>query len=185
MQKNFIIPLFRYFSRFVPLSVLSETFIQPARSQLPGYPMIQADVLADPSPSRILAIEKFVFSINLNFVSERIKNSRGFILFVEYGQMAVDFTKPNGIEQQIAVYVVHNFSDTNNDNVNETILMDQALDILMQILSQMQLDQGEIDFCADMELLRQPVEIQVVDPVIFFGCGGWCATFTNSQTLFL
>jgi len=187
MNEDFIIKLYRYFSRFVPVPVLKETMVQPDRSRLPGYSEIQSEVLLEPADPtlyvRIPFIEKFVLSINEKFVSERIKNSKGFILFVEYGNFSADFLQVNGVQENIAVTVAHNFSDANNDNLNEVLLMNRCLDILLLIIRQMLLDQGQIDFCSTIDLITMPVDIQVVDPATFYGCGGWCAMFKNSTTV--
>ena len=184
MNEDLIIKLLRYFSRFVPTEVLKETMIQPERSRLPGYSEIQAEILAEPVwDIRIPEIEKFVLSINEKFVSERIKNSKGFILFVEYGNFSADFLRANGVKESIAVIVAHNFSDTNNDNLNEVVLMNRCLEILLSIIRQMIADQGQLDFCSSIDLITMPVDIQVVDPVMFYGCGGWCAMFQNSTTI--
>ena len=184
MNEDLIIKLFRYFSRFVPLKVLKEIMIQPEHSRLSGYSEINAEILADLEPEvRIPEIEKFVFSSNEKFVSERIKNSKGIILFVEYGNIAANFKIANGVKESIFVTVAHNFSNTNNDNLNEVILMNRCLDILMSILQQMIADEGQLDFCLSIELITMPVDIQVVDPSVFYGCGGWAAIFQNSTTL--
>jgi hypothetical protein len=146
MSEDFIIKLFRYFSRFVPAGVLREIMIQPDGSRFPGYSEIEAEVLADPADPtlnvRIPDIEKFMLSINENFVSERIKNAKGYILFVEYGKISADFDRANGVKESIAVTVAHNFSDANHDNLNEVLLMNRCLGILMLILRQMSADQG-------------------------------------------
>jgi len=183
MNEDLIIKLFRYFSRFAPLGVLKEMMIQPDRSQMQGYAEIQAEALSNPSPVRIPDIEKFIFSINEKFVSERIKNSKGIILFVEYGNIIADFRQANGVKQSLAVTVAHNFSDANNDNLNEVVLMNRCLDILLSILQQMFADMGQLDFCPSDELITVPIDIQVVDPATFYGCGGWCAMFQNAATI--
>ena len=189
MNEDLIIKLFRYFSRFVPVAVLKEIMIQPTGSRLTGYPEIQAEILADTSDPtqniRIPFIEKFVFSINEKFVSERIKNSNGFVLFVEYGNINANFLKSNGVNESIAITVAHNFSDANNDNLNEVLLMNRCLEIFLVIIRQMLADMSQIDFCASLELITKPVEIQPVDPSHFYGCGGWCAMFQNSFTIVL
>jgi len=183
MNEDLIIKLFRYFSRFVPVNVLKEFMIQPERSQLAGYSETKSEILIDTQSMRIPDIEKFVLSINEKFVSEKIKNSKGFILFVEYGNISADFQKAKGVKQSLAVTVARNFSDTNNDNLNEALLMNRCLEILMLIIRQMLSEIGMIEFCPSIEMITMPVDIQVVDPVSFYGCGGWCAMFQNSQTI--
>jgi len=186
MNEDLIINLFRYFSRFIPIEVLKEIMIQPEHSKFPGYFEIQAEILKNSASLqnvRIPQIEKFIFSINEKFVSERIRNSKGIILFVEYGNISADLKRANGIKQSIAVTVAHNFSDTNNDNLNEVVLMNRCLNILLRIIQQMFTDMGQLDFCSSLELITVPIDIQVVDPSSFYGCGGWCAMFQNSQTI--
>jgi hypothetical protein len=80
-------------------------------------------------------------------------------------------------------YTQNMVSGHNNDNLNEIVHMNRCLDILDKILRQMGEEQDEPDFCAGAELITSPVEIQVVDPVSFYGCGGWCAMFTNANTI--
>jgi hypothetical protein len=182
MNEDLIIRLFRYFSRFVPLAVLKEILIQPEHSRLPGYSEINAEILSD-TGVRLPEIEKFVFSINEKFVSERIKNAKGFILFVEYGGIYANLMKANGVNQSIAVTVAHNFCDVNNDNLNEVLLMNRCADILFSILRKMIAEQSLVDFCASIDLITMPIDIQVVDPAAFYGCGGWSAMFKNSTTI--
>ena len=186
MNDDLIIKLFRYFSRFVPVAVLKEIMIQPKHSRVPGYSEIEAEILSDPEGKiRIPEIKKFVLSVNEKFVSERIRNASGFILFVEYGNIAADFNRANGVRESIALTVAHGFSDTNNDNLNEALRMNHCLNILMQILRQMVADQGQLDFCSSIELITMPVEIYPVEPELFYGCGGWCAMFQNTTTIAL
>lgn len=182
-MNDLIINLFKYFSKFVPKSVLESIFIQPDESRKVGYSEIESEILNQSNDSIIMDIEKFVVSINENFISERIKNSNGFILFIEYGNLNVDHDIEKGIVQSLAVTVAYNFSDNNNDNLNEIIHMNRCLDILDSILRKMGEEQKEIDFCSNAELITYPAEIQVVDPMNFYGCGGWCAIFTNSNTI--
>lgn len=182
-MNELIINLFKYFAKFVPKDVLQDVFLQPLTSRKAGYDDIEAEVLALDQTKVIPDIEKFIVSINENYVSERIKNSKGFVLFVEYGKLSVDHTVEKGIIESLAVSIVHPFSDNNNDNLNEIILMNQCLEILDQILRQMAFEQEDLDFCTSAQLISYPTEIQVVDPLNFYGCGGWCAMFTNANTL--
>jgi hypothetical protein len=91
--------------------------------------------------------------------------------------------KANGVNQSIGITVAHNFSDVNNDNLNEVLLMNRCADILLSILRQMIADQSQLDFCSSIDLITMPVDIQVVDPAAFYGCGGWSAMFKNSTTI--
>jgi hypothetical protein len=167
----------------VPKEVLRKLFIQPARSRKPGYGEIETEALALDDTAVFPEIETFVVSINESFVSSRIKNAKGFILFVEYGRISANHNTIKGIVESLAVTIAYNFSDNNNDNLNEILLMNQCLEILDRIIRRMEDEQQELDFCANAELVSYPVDIQVVDPVHFYGFGGWCAMFTNSTTI--
>ena len=122
-------------------------------------------------------------SKNENFIAERRKKLKGFIRFVEYGKLNVGHDIEKGLLQSLAVTNAYNLYDNNHHNLNEIIHMNQCLEILDKILRQMGEEQDELDFCASAELITYPAEIQVVDPMSFYGCGGWCAMFTNANTI--
>jgi hypothetical protein len=186
MNEDLITGLFRYFARFVPAAVLREIMIQPDASRCAGYAEIEFEVLhPELTDVRIPEIEKFVLSVNENFVSERIKNAKGFILFVEYGKITADFDRALGVKESIAITVAHSFSDASHDNLNEALLMNRCLNLLFRILRQMKADEGAIDFCPTADLLTMPVEIAPADPAAFYGCGGWSAMFRNAKTILL
>ncbi|WP_352422260.1 hypothetical protein [Proteiniphilum sp.] len=182
-MNDLIINLFKYFSKFVPKEVLEKVFIQPNGSKKTGYDEVMTEVMSLPDDNIVTELDKFVLSINESFVSERIKNATGFVLFVEYGTISADHSAIKGIAQQLALTVVYNFSNNNNDNLNEVLNMNTCLDILDRIIRMMGEEQESLDFCADGELVTYPVEIRPVDPVEFYGFGGWSAMFSNANTM--
>ena len=177
-----IIRLFKYFARFVPKPVLSAVFIQPDSSRMAGYAEVETEIMTAPDTRVIPLIARFVVSVNDNFVSERIKNLNGFLLFVEYGKISVNHDRMDGIRQTLALTVAHPFSDANSDNLNEILLMNRALEILDRILRAINEEQHELDFCGG-SLLQWPAEIHPIDPIAMHGCGGWSVTFTNAFTI--
>lgn len=178
-----IVNLYKFYSQFVPKEVLDKMFRQGVTTRRTGYEEIRAEILSSPEENVIPEISKFIVSINRNFVSEQIKNTDRFILFIEYSAFNVIPNTEKGVLQKLGVSVAHPFSDKNNDNLNEVLLMDQSLDILYRIIHAMQEMQNDLDFCATQELIRFPLDIHVVDPVEFYGCGGWAAIFDNSTTI--
>ena len=183
IMDNFIINQFKYFSKFVSPEALKTIFVQPGHSRKPGYGEIESETLAPGGSAVIPEIERFIFSINENFVSERIKNSRGIILFVEYGELSVDHEAMQGVRQTVSVTVARNFSDLNNDNLNEVLVMNRCLEILDRIIRQMEADQNDPGFCGSGELIAYPVKIRPIEPAFFYGAGGWSALFTFSKTI--
>jgi hypothetical protein len=180
---DLIIDLYSYFSRFVPKNVLRDMFIQPEATQNQGYSEIKAGILAAGNGRVIDQIQTFVVSINENYLSQRIKNSKGIILFVEYGKINVNHEQMKGIQEALAVTVASDLSTVGNDNLNEILLMNECWIILDSIIRSMQAEQETLEFCGNSQLITYPVEVQPVDPVTFYGRGGWCAMFNNSKTM--
>jgi hypothetical protein len=174
--------LFLYFAQFVPRDVSNGIFIQPHPSRKAGYSQPEADIMNLPGTHVIPAITRYVVSVNENFVAERIRNLNGFMLFVEYGKIRFDRNGAEGVRQTFALTVAHPFGDANADNPNEALLMNEALHILHRILQRMDDEQREQRFCG-ITMVTYPVEIRPVDPVAFYGCGGWTASFTNAISL--
>ena len=181
-MNDIIISIFKYFARFVSKEALSSVFIQPDRSRMSGYTEVETEVMSAPDTHVIPLITRYAVSVSENFVAERIRNLRGFILFVEYGKISVSHDVADGVRQSLALTLAHPLSDTGGDNLNEILLMNDALEMLDHILRTMNAEQHEPDFCGGL-LVSWPAEIRPVDPVAFYGCGGWCATFTNAFTM--
>ncbi len=177
-----IISLFRYFSQFVPKSVLEKMFRQPEHSQEFGYSEFKTDVLATDNDKVIIGLGTFVCSANRKYVSDKIKNSQGIILFVEYGSAMFDPTATDGVKQQLAVTVCREHNIANNDNLNEALLMNECYNILSDILQQMETDQSNEDTCEVGNLIKFPAEVLPVDSETFFDRSGWTALFSNENT---
>ena len=182
MTPDLIIDILKYYSKFIPKEVLKRIFIQPAKSRDQGYNEIMAEILASPDAQVLPDFDTFVVSQNENFVSERMKNSKKYALFVEYGSFSVNHGIEYGVKENLAVAVVHNFSDNNNDFVNETIHMNNCFRLLNEILITMGDEQAELDFCG-ASLVDPPIDIQPIEPAAFYGCGGWMAKFTKQNTI--
>jgi hypothetical protein len=81
-MNDLILNLYSYFAGIVPATVLKQIYVQPEKSRKTGYADIETETMAAAGgPKMIPEIEKFIFSINENFVSERIKNTKGTIIF--------------------------------------------------------------------------------------------------------
>lgn len=179
---DYIINLFRYFSKFVPKEILRDMFRLPAGTQNAGYAEFSADVLAQPDDNVIADIGAFVLSANRKYVSDRVKNSKGIILFVEYGSISYDPGTTGGVKERIAVTVCSEFGFQNNDNLNEALLMNRTNNILTSILRQMDADQNELEACGLGKLINFPAEVLPVDSENFFDNSGWTALFENEKT---
>jgi len=75
MDNDFLISIFRYFSRFVPDGVLKKMMVSPDDTALPGA----NETLSESVGSNALSdadIDAYIFSGNPDFVSDMMRNSR-------------------------------------------------------------------------------------------------------------
>ena len=182
MTPDLIIDILKYYSKFIPKEVLKKIFFQPVKSKNQGYDEIKTEILALPDTQVLPEFDTFVVSQNENFVSEKMNNSKGYVLFVEYGSFSVNHGIEYGVKENLAVAVVRNFSDKNNDSVNEAIHMNKCFQLLNEILTTMGDEQDELEFCG-ASLVDPPIEISPIEPAAFYGCGGWMAKFTKQNTI--
>jgi hypothetical protein len=180
---DIIIELLKYYAKFVSKEVLRKNFIQPSATKKPSYDELRNEILAQSDLDVISELNQFIFSVNRKYVSDRVKNSKGFILFVEYGE--IDFTPDveHGVAGKIGITVAHELTISDNDLVNENLLMNAAYNILLQILFTMQSDMSNPDYCPIKTLIDFPAKITPVEPQLFYDCGGWSAIFEYSNTI--
>jgi len=179
---DYILELYKYFSKFVPKKTLTPSFKKPAKPK-PGYDEFKTEVLAQPDTFVLPDIGTFVVSADIDRVSDRIKNSTGVVLFVEYGKTSLDPNNSSeGVEENLSVTIVESCEFTNNDNLNEALIINNCLNLLIQILDQMQADQTELDSCGESSLVQFPVDIIPVDRKTFFDRAGWSAQFNNKKS---
>ena len=178
-QYDILLELFKYFAKFVPLDVRKKQF---KNGKQPGYAEIKADILALPDTFVIPDISAYVISANEEFVLEKVKNSSGVVLYVEYGAVSYNPTIANGISETLALHVAMPYNMKNSDNLNETLLMNKTLNILSQILDQMKQDQLQHDFCGTRELISFPADIVPINSKLFSDRSGWMAIFDHITT---
>ena len=180
-DQDYIIKIFKYFARFVPMAVLNDSLRQPSYSAIPGYDAVKAEIL-QPSELVISNINTYVCSAHPGFVSDRIKNAQGLILFVEYGGIGFNPVGERGVSKNLGITVAHDYNHTNNDNLNEALLMNRCNNILNHILAQIEADQHLNNGCTVMGMANFPAQCSPINAEEFFGRYGWSATLTINQT---
>lgn len=180
-QQDILIELLKYFSGFVPKDVLKKTFVK-YKDAPAGYDQIVAEILALPDDKVIPGIDTFIFSANESFLRQQIVNSKGTVLYVEYGAFSYMPNVDRGIKEKIAVHVATPYNEKNNDNLSESILMNNMHNILCSILDRMEVDQNHLDFCSSRQLINFPAEIVAIDPKLFHERTGWMGIFDNIST---
>lgn len=181
MNQDILITLFKYFAQFVPKPVLKKMFVK-TRKQLAGYTEISAEVLAAPDSLIIPDLDAFIFSANEDFLTKKLKNAKGTVLYVEYGAFSYTPNTSLGVKEKLALHVAYPYSATNNDNLNEMLIMDRMYKVLTSILNQMEKDQNSLNFCGNTKLIEFPAEVVAIDPPLFHNRTGWMAIFDYSTT---
>lgn len=181
MNQEILVTLFKYFACFVPKPVLKKMFVKSGR-QMPGYAEIAAEVLATPGDRVIQDIDAFVFSANEDFLTKKMKNQKGTVLYIEYGAFSYSPNRELGVKEKLALHVAYPYSATNNDNLNEMLIMDRMYRILTSILDRMEADQNTLGFCGNSKLIEFPAEIVAIDPALFYNRTGWMGIFDYSAT---
>ena len=182
MNIDAVLTLFRYYAKFVPKEALEKIFVLTGSSGVPGYDETAAEMLNLPDDDVISDISSYIYSINEKFVSDKIRNNEKIILYVEYGAISYDPTRPKGTSQKLAVYVAFPLSMANNDNLKESLLMEKTLDILATILNKMETDQSDLDFCGNTKLIEFPAEIYPIESYAFYDHTGWMAMLDYETT---
>ncbi len=173
--------LFKYFAKFVPKSVLQDMFKLPATSKEEGYDEFVTELMSDSDEKRLDDISIFVLSANSKYVSDQVKSKNDkIILFVEYGSENYNPNATKGIKERLAITVCREFNISNNDNLNEMLIMNQCYNLLTNIINQINKDQSQLEACGAR--IKFPVELIPVDPASFFDNCGWTAIFENEKT---
>lgn len=180
-DQEILIYLFKYFAKFIPKDVLKKMFVK-SKETVEGYDEIASEVLAAPDDLIIPGIDAFIFSANEEFLEKKIKNSIKTVLYVEYGAFSYAPNTRHGVKEKLGLHVACPYSASNNDNLNEMLLMNKMHGILCSILDQMEKDQKDLNFCGNTELITFPAEIVAIDPPLFFDRTGWMAIFDYSTT---
>lgn len=181
MNQEVLLELFKYFAKFVPKEVLKNMFVKSKNNE-PGYDELLAEVMALPDDHVIADIDCYIFSSNEEFLSQKIKNSKSNVLYVEYGAVSYAPNELHGTKTKLGLHVACPYNASNNDNPNELFKMSRQQIILMSILNQMEVDQKSYEFCGDTQLINFPAEIVAIDRRMFYDRTGWMGIFDYSST---
>jgi hypothetical protein len=181
-NQNYISEIFVYFSKFVPEEVLRDLFKQPSVSQHDEYQAMVDKIFDRDGEDVIPGIGTFIVSANKKYVFDRVKNSKGLVLFVEYGMFKLDPTGTGGVTEKIGVTVAKDYNIANNDNLNEALIMNECNNVLNSILVKMNEDQNLLTSCGMGSLIEFPADVYPIDPSEFQDRLGWTALFDNEKT---
>ena len=183
-RNNNILALYTYFAKFVTQEVRNKQVIKKSLSKQNDYAGFAQELEDIPETDAIAEIEDYIFSINANYVSNVVRNSKGYLLFVEYGIVDIDKEAGNDRSQMVvAISVAHEVASSNSDMLEEILISQSCFDILKKILDKMYEDYESPESCQEMEFVEYPVEFYPIMPTEFFGRGGWTAMLKTGRIL--
>lgn len=181
-HQDYILRLFKYFAQFIPKTVLEDSLRQPDSSSEDGYAEAKADLLL-PSERIINEFTGYICSSNPDFVADKVRNNKGFFLFVEYGSFSTNPSGAFGVGKRLAITVAHQFTHTNSDNLNESLLMNRCQNLLNHVLLTMEYDQSYNNGCSFIGRVNFPADVSPIDPEAFYGRVGFTAMLSVDETM--
>ena len=179
-----ILEQYLYFAKFVSVAVREKAIIKKGSSIHTDYAAFTAKLKAIPETDSFSIIKDFIFSLNPKYVSNAVKNSTGYLMFVEYGNINIDKESRNDkSEMVLAISIAHEITVSNADMVEDNLITQTCFDILKSILDKMYEDYENPDKCQENELVIYPVELYPILPEEFFDRGGWTAMFKTGRLL--
>ena len=175
-----LLQLYIYFSRFVPVEVLKRNHVA---GQTPdtGAEQLQQEVLDTESDERIETIGDYLFLGDQDFVLERLRNSRGQLLFVDSDRLDYAAHVDDGVRLSIGVTVAEHYNRSNASVVSELVVQNRCLETLKRIVSRLtnEPDDTGCPICLNVE---QSAEIRFFDAYQLNGLIGYTAFFTLTSS---
>lgn len=178
LNSQYVRSLMTYFAGFVSVDAINKLGKLPKNARLPEYDALISE-LQKVEKKANTGISNYIFSINEKYLSDNVKAMSGKLLFVEYGNITLQGQVVTHAEVDLAITVASEFTVSNNDIINETLMMENNLATLNTILETMQQEQDSLEACPAIKLLEFPATIIPVSPSTFYDHGGWCAMFSR------
>lgn len=168
-----LIELYRYYAKFVPLSVLKKNYLGAKNDR--GAAAIQAEVLADESDHRIDSIGEFLFMGDSDFILQRLRNSNQQLLMIDSDKLNYRPDVDDGSKMSIAVSICEHYNRTNTDVVSELAIQNRCLETLKSILHR---TSDDFDGGCTPFWMQGEYEIHFLDAKALNGLIGYTAFFT-------
>lgn len=173
IQRELLSILLEHFAKYIPVETRRASMKQTQSSQTAGYAELQERLLSIDENKAFADIDTYVLSISEKYVSERMRNSKKFILFVEYGNIQVPDHVIDFNDISLSISVAAKLDTGNCDMLQEALKMQQSAEMLSVIVDELK----EVHCLQQWEVIGSK-SFQPLDPSLFFGCGGWSASFT-------
>ena len=174
--------LYRFFARFVPVEVLRKNHVS---GQTPdrGAEQLQHEVLTDPSDERIDSICDYLFLGDQDFVLERLRNSKGQLLFIDSDRIDYQPDADDGTVISLGITVAEHYNRSNASVVSCLTVQNRCLETLSRLL-QVLFRASADGSCTACFSVSSPYEIRFFDAQQLNGLIGYTAFFSIAAPSF-
>jgi hypothetical protein len=178
---NLLTDLITYFAKFPAKEGVLNNFASKT-DKFTGYSAFKATIEALPDPL-LPEIEDLVFSTSEIALSNKLRNTNGFFMLIEYGTLSTGAANTAGGRDSnisLSLTIGHPYRETNTDAMEETLIMDKCLDLLTSIIDQM--DEDNPDICNLKQFLPDSYTISPAEPALLYNNLGWTLNFKKNET---
>ncbi len=167
--------IFLYFAKFPLKAGVLELFNRDESDLYPDYALLKTEIEALEVHSLVPGIEEFVFGVNEDSVKARIIELTGTYLFIDYGHIMTteDQYDRHTEDMLISLTVATPYQIEKLDMVEQVFMADAALEMLLEIRSQMEADSE----CPFVKHLTFPTEITPFFARELSDSTGWTMVF--------
>jgi hypothetical protein len=149
-----------------------------------SYNALKAQVELLPAVGLIPELKEYIFGIDEDVLSERLKSAKGFMLFVEFGTINGTETQPGMVVEsamQLAVSIGYNGDNKSRDEVELMLIRGECLRMLNVLLGQMLADRKAKN-CDMLRGFDVPKQVFPIPQKALFGVIGY-TTFIELQII--
>lgn len=170
-----ILDLITYFAKFPAREAVTKHFNRDTEKYT-GYDSLKS-TLQEQDGELLPQITGFFAGMNDEWLIENIRNSDGYWMMVEYGNMPVRKNKNYVIEGELSVQLTigYHTASSNIDMFEELIIANEALDMINSVIETMRNDDAE--GCLFGRVLEKEYTLTPLEPNVMDGSMGWFATF--------
>lgn len=168
--------IIKYYAQFVSDETIGK--LVKSANKTPEYLELLQSIQSGDQTNHISSIDNFIVSIDEKRVADQMRNSKGRILFVEYGGITMHGDVVQKANIDIAISVASNCTVSTSDMFSEALIMEENLRILNKIIDQMALD-ASTSSC--LKHITFPATIMPIQSKSFYDNIGWVAMFKRSE----
>ena len=177
-NRKTLINIIKYFAKFPDKQGVLEHFTKTS-SDISGYSDLK-DYVTNLDPGLMSDIKYFLFGINDERLSEKIRDLDDFFMLIEYGVISAsseDRANTRDTTFDLSVIIGHPTDRKADDFFEWLILDDQCLDLILDLKELIQDDDDAEAICGNEEFLDSNIIIAPIEPALIHDCVAWTMSF--------